>query len=74
MPTKKEEPSLLDVVDAAIGAIKKRLKEDNDDKVKGTVGDLIRLLQLRQELAAEKPGKKVTAGWVDECETTRIDL
>ena len=58
---------LLDAVDAGIKAITKTLKEPNSS-TKGTIGDLIRLMQLRRELADEQP-RHITVRWIgdDEC-------
>lgn len=58
--------AILRDVDAAIGKIQKKLRSDD---LKGTTGDLVRLLQLRQELADVQP-KQVTVRWVDECQAT----
>lgn len=70
MPRRKKI-NLVEVIDSAIGAIKDKLQGDS---VKATVADLIRLLQLRQEMA---PGRhqqtKIRAGWVNEWQTTQSD-
>jgi hypothetical protein len=66
---KKEEPDLREIVNDAIQVIAKQLKEKAE--VKGTVADLLRLLQLRDELAVQKKGK-ILAGWVSECNPTLI--
>jgi hypothetical protein len=57
---------LREAVDKAIDAIVAKL---STNEVKGTVGDLIRLLQLREELGPATP-RGVTAKWVEPCETT----
>jgi hypothetical protein len=58
---------LLEAVDAGIKAITKALNAPNSS-TKGTVGDLIRLMQLRRELADEQP-RHITVRWIgeDEC-------
>jgi hypothetical protein len=57
---------ILRDVDAAIGNIRGKLRSDD---LKGSLADLVRLLQLRQELAVTQP-RRVTVRWVDECSTT----
>jgi hypothetical protein len=69
---KKAEKEALDIpeiVNNAIDAIAKRL---SDLGAKATIGDLIRLLQLRDELTVEPQGL-VTAGWVTECQKNLKD-
>ncbi|HWE52426.1 MAG TPA: hypothetical protein VG273_21700 [Bryobacteraceae bacterium] len=58
------------LVDKAI-----RSFEDTLDSTGGkcSVGDLVRLLQLRKELAGDTPGN-VTVRWVDECNETSNDI
>jgi hypothetical protein len=56
---------ILKDVDAAIGKIRGGLRSDD---AKGSVSDLVRLLQLRQELTDMQP-RQVTVRWVDECQT-----
>src|SRR5277367_766079 len=58
----KRGGGLAAAVDAAISNIQGRL--GNED-MKGSVADLVRLLQLRKELNDTQP-QKVTIGWVDE--------
>jgi hypothetical protein len=59
------DAQLLEVVEKAIGAISQHLSTKTEEK--GSITDLIRLLQLRRELEAEKP-RSVSARWVeDEC-------
>ena len=41
-----------------------------DDDLQLSVADLMRLLELRRELAQSKPGS-VTVGWIDACQLTR---
>ena len=53
-------------VDMAIGNVRKGLRSQD---IKGSLSDLVRLLQLRQELAVQQP-RQVTVRWVDECQTT----
>ena len=63
MTTEEDKPlDISEAVDAAIQAIVKKM---NDLETKGTIGDLIRLLQLRDELTVEPKGF-IRAGWVDE--------
>ncbi len=57
---------ILKDVDMAIGNIRKGLRSQDN---KGSLSDLVRLLQLRQELTVEQP-RQVTVRWVDECQTT----
>jgi len=54
---------LLNAVDIAIHAMKTTLGKKGCEK--GSLTDLIRLLQLRRELAAERP-RHVTVRWIDE--------
>jgi hypothetical protein len=48
-------------IDNAIGKIQAQLESD---EVKASVGDLVRLIQLRNELADEHP-VDITARWID---------
>ena len=57
---------ILKDVDMAIGNIRKGIRGQD---YKGSLSDLARLLQLRQELTVEQP-RHVTVRWVDECQTT----
>jgi hypothetical protein len=57
---------LAAAVDAAISNIQDRL--GNED-MKGSVTDLVRLLQLRKELN-DTQSQKVSVGWVDEWQPT----
>ena len=61
----KREAQIVAALDKAIGRIQKRLA---DDDLKGSVADLVRMLQLRNELMETQP-KTVTVRWVDECQT-----
>jgi len=61
---------LLDAVDTAIQLIQAKLK--TNDGAKGSLTDLVRLLQLRKELEGDRP-RQVTARWIeekDECKTS----
>jgi hypothetical protein len=58
--------TLTETVDKAIKNMQKNL---NLGDTKG-IGDLIRLLQLRKELLADrKQPSRVTVHWIDECQT-----
>lgn len=57
---------ILNDVDMAIGNIRNGLRTGD---LKGSLSDLVRLLQLRQELTVEQP-RQVTVRWIDECQTT----
>jgi hypothetical protein len=48
-------------IDNAIGKIQAQLE---GDQVKASVADLVRLIQLRNELADERP-VDITARWID---------
>ena len=62
----KREAQIVAALDKAIGRMQKRLA---DEEMKASVGDLVRMLQLRNELMETQP-KQVTVRWVDECETS----
>lgn len=66
--TSKETGSLdlLATIDIAIDAMQKLLVQKGCEK--GSLGDLIRLLQLRKELEGERP-RHVSVRWIDadEC-------
>ena len=49
-------------IDQAIGKIQAQL---NSDQLRASVTDLVRLIQLRNELAGEHP-VDITARWVDD--------
>ena len=59
---KARKPSRKKLVQQAIQSIGDRVGRD---EVKGTVGDLIRLLQLEKELDEDAP-KKVEVKWVND--------
>jgi hypothetical protein len=59
----EQEAQLLDVVDRAIEAVSRHLSSKTEEK--GSITDLIRLLQLRRELEEEKP-RAVSARWVED--------
>ena len=63
---KNREAQIVAALDKAIGRMQKRLA---DDDMKGSVADLVRMLQLRNELMETQP-KQVTVRWVDECQTS----
>jgi hypothetical protein len=56
---------LLETIDVAIEAMKVSLRSKGCEK--GSLSDLIRLLQLRKELDAERP-RHVSVRWIDEDE------
>jgi hypothetical protein len=61
----EQDTQLLEIVEKAIGAISLHLSAKTEEK--GSITDLIRLLQLRRELEEERP-RSVWARWVeDEC-------
>jgi hypothetical protein len=62
----KRGGGLAEAVDAAISKIQGKLGSED---MKGSVSDLVRLLQLRKELNDAQPSK-VTVGWVDEWQPT----
>jgi hypothetical protein len=57
------------LVDKAIRAFEGTI---NGAGGKCSVGDLVRLLQLRKEMAGDTPGN-VTVRWVNECEETQTE-
>lgn len=57
---------IAELVDKAIRSFESAL---DGAGAKCSVGDLVRLLQLRKELAGDTPGN-VTIRWVDECNET----
>ena len=63
---KNREAQIVAALDKAIGRIQKRLA---DEDTRGSVADLVRMLQLRNELVETQP-KTVTVRWVDQCQTT----
>jgi hypothetical protein len=60
-----ESLDLLATIDVAIKAMQETLKDKNS--AKGSISDLVRLLQLRKELEGERP-RRVSARWIDEDE------
>jgi hypothetical protein len=60
-----ESLDLLETIDLAIQAMQKTLKEKSCEK--GSLSDLVRLLQLRKELAQERP-RHVSVRWIDSDE------
>jgi hypothetical protein len=60
-----ESTDLLETIDIAIQAMKKSLQAKGCEK--GSLSDLIRLLQLRKELNAERP-RHISVRWIDEGE------
>jgi len=65
-PIRRNEPKQL--VEDAIQSIGEQLK---DKKVRATLGDLIRLLQLQKELTAED-AKEIKITWVEPGETKPV--
>ena len=59
----EHDAQLLDAVERAIGALSQHLSTKTEEK--GSIGDLIRLLQLRRELEEEKP-RTVSARWIED--------
>ena len=64
-PESAESTDLLETIDTAIQAMKKSLKAKGCEKC--SLSDLIRLLQLRKELNAERP-RHISVRWIDEDE------
>ncbi len=64
--TEREEQSPEERIIAAIDAVVGRLSEKiNTDGLK--IGDVVKLLQMRKELAGNRP-KYVSIRWVRECD------
>jgi hypothetical protein len=61
---------LLEAVNAGIRAMTDALNK-KEATAKGSIGDLIRLMQLRKELADEQP-RHITVRWIgeDECDNS----
>lgn len=55
---------LLDVIEMAIAQMQSKLKAT--ESTKGSLTDLVRLLQLRKELEGDRP-RQVSARWIEEC-------
>lgn len=53
------------LIDELLSRVEQRLRKDD---FKATVGDFIRLLEIRQELEEERP-REITVRWVDPSET-----
>ncbi len=70
MQSSEKELDLLEIVDSVIAAIRGKLETES---LKPTVGDLIKLLLLRQELAGDRKDTKITAGWVEAWDATPTD-
>ena len=58
---------LVAAVESAIAAMQERLAnlDDDDPNTKWSVSDLVRLLQLRNQLQGERP-RTIFACWVDD--------
>jgi hypothetical protein len=57
----------VDVPELVDQAIRKFALKLETGELKGTLGDLIRLMQLRKEVAV-RPRGVIRAMWVDECD------
>jgi hypothetical protein len=66
-PEDPEMQRLLAAVESAIGGLQERLASlaDHDHDAKWSVSDLVKLLQLRNQLQGERP-RTVFAYWVDD--------
>lgn len=60
----KRTTNQAELLEKAIQSVEDRL---NSNQVKATFADLIRLLQMRKELASEAP-RQITVTWIDSCE------
>lgn len=58
-----ENGSLLEAIDTGIEAMRQHLADKGFEK--GSLSDLVRLLQLRKELGTEKP-LQICARWVGD--------
>ena len=56
----------LEEIDRVTARVMERLA---DEDVPLSVADLMRLLELRRELAKSQPGR-ITVRWIDECQPT----
>ena len=69
LPTPQDQATerLLAAVESAICGLQERLAHIADDgpDAKWSVSDLVRLLQLRDQLQGERP-RTITARWVDD--------
>jgi hypothetical protein len=61
----REAQRTVRALDKAIRKIQERLE---DDDIRGSVADLVRMVQLRNELTEMLP-RQVTVRWIDECQT-----
>jgi hypothetical protein len=52
--------------ESSIDSIIKQIEEQLMKNMKPSVGDLVRLLELRRELTKTEP-RKLTVQWVDQC-------
>ena len=57
--------AVLEDVDTAIGSIRGKLSSND---LKGSLSDLVHLLQIRHELIDMQP-RQVTVRWIEECQT-----
>ncbi|HYA18462.1 MAG TPA: hypothetical protein VEF06_13405 [Bryobacteraceae bacterium] len=63
----EKDQAPVDVAELVDGAIREFKKKLDAGELKGTLGDLIRLMQLRKEVEV-KPRGVIRAMWVDECD------
>jgi hypothetical protein len=63
---KKTVVDPLEEIDRVTARVMERLA---DEDVPLSIADLIRLMELRRELAKSQPGR-ITVRWIDECQTT----
>lgn len=56
-----------EVLDKAIARLERQMESG---ELKGSMSDLVRLLQLRNELKGSEP-HSMTVRWIDECQTPR---
>ncbi len=61
----KSEHGTEEILNKAIQNIEQQME---NGELKGSMGDLVRLLQLRNEVAGSQP-QQVTVRWIDECQT-----
>jgi hypothetical protein len=66
-PEDQAKERLVAAVESAIGGLQERLANiaDEGPDAKWSVSDLIKLLQLRDQLQGERP-RTITARWVDD--------
>jgi hypothetical protein len=68
LPTPEDQASerLVAAVESAIGGLQERLANiaGEDPDAKWSISDLVRLLQLREQLQGQRP-RTITARWVD---------